>query len=106
MDAGGLAAAGAGMWDQLLHVEAATVQILFHMGNDHIPLGDFDAVARHQLQFFNEGEIVQTGSGHLASVDFHGVKYGHRSDLAGAGCVPLNVLELAFICLLYTSRCV
>ena len=72
------------MRDQLLHIEAAAVQVLLHMRDEHLPLGNFDVVARHQLQFFDEGEVVQTGSGHLAPVNLHGVKYGHRSNLAGA----------------------
>ena len=40
---------------------------------------------------------MQAGPGYLAPVDLHGVKHGHRGDLAGAGCVPFDVLELAFI---------
>ena len=96
MDAGGFPAAGTLARDDRIQRKTTAVQIFLHMGDDHIALGHLDAVAGHQLQPLNEREVVETGPCYLAPVDLHRVENGYRSDLAGAGGVPLNALEAGF----------
>ena len=90
MDACGLAAAGTIRRHEALKVKAAAVQVFLDMGNDHIPLGNEDAVARHQLQVLHEGQIVQAGPGYGAAVDLDRLKDGDGCDLTRAGRVPLH----------------
>ena len=74
MNAGRLAAAGALVRERRFQIETAPVHVFLHMRNDHIPLADQYAVARHQLQVLNEGQIVQAGPRHFASFDSTGAK--------------------------------
>ena len=94
VDSGRLSAAGALVRDYGIHRKIAPVQVFLHMGNDHVSLAHQDTAARRQFQILNEGQVVQAGSGHFASVDLHRLKNGNRGNLAGAAGCPFNRLEL------------
>lgn len=97
MDAGWLTTAWTLAGNYGIQCELAAVQVFFNVGNDLIPLAHHDTVSRHQFQAFNEREVVQAGPGHLAAINFHGVKYGHRSDLSSAGRRPFDLTKRCFI---------
>ena len=97
MDARRLPAAGTAGRNKALKVEVTTVQVFLHMGDNHVPLGDQDAVSGHQFQIFHEGQVVERGAGHSAAVDLHRGKDCHGRDLPSARRVPLHRVQRGLI---------
>ena len=96
VDAGGLSAAGALVRKYFVQTETASVDVFFHMRNDHIPLADQNAVARHQLQILNKGQIVKAGPRHLTPLEFYRGKDSHRCNLSSPSRRPLNGTKRCF----------
>ena len=91
----GLPAAGAGLRHHVLIL--STVQVLLHMGDDHVAFGYQDAASGVQFKVLDESQVMEARPGYLTAVDLHRVKQCDRRDLAAASCLPLDRPEDRFI---------
>ena len=97
MDAGRLSTAGTNTGNRIHHREAASVQIFFHVGNDHVSFAYQNPISSHQFQILNKGKVVQTGPADLTAIDFHRRKHCYRSNLSGSARRPFDVLQQALM---------
>ena len=97
MDAGRLSTAGTNTGNRIHHREAASVQIFFHVGNDHVSFAYQNPISSHQFQILNKGQVVQTGPADLTAIDFHRRKHCYRSNLSSSARRPFDVLQQALM---------
>ena len=91
----GLPATGAGIRHHVFI--CATVKVLLHMGDDHVPFGYQDAASGVQFKVFDEGQVMEACPGDLTAVNLHCVKNSNRCDFAAASGLPFNGAEDCFI---------
>jgi len=81
----GLPAAGAGLRHHVLIL--STVQVLLHMGDDHVAFGYQDAASGVQFKVLDEGQVMEARPGYLTAVDLHRVRQSDRREIAAASCL-------------------